>query len=103
MLICNTVLASKGCLMAIVQKVSGVGERDRDGDQLGFNGGDKIATVSNEPQQDDMAFEDLSNKVVDMAVVCRSSYWAKLYTIFHITSLFPALPGIIVFSQSLLI
>jgi len=78
----DTVLASKGHMIAIIQKVSGVGERDRDGDQLRFNGGDKIATVSNKPQQDDMIFENLGNEFVDMPMVHRSSYWAKSYTHF---------------------
>ena len=78
----DTVLASKGRMMAIVQKASGVGGRDGDGDQLGFNGGDEIATVSDEPQRDDMTFENLGDEFVDMPVVHRSSHWAKSYTHF---------------------
>jgi len=82
MLTHDTVLASKGCMMAIMQKASRVGGRDRDGNQLRFNGGNKIATVSDEPQQDDMMFENLGDKFVDMPMVHRSSHWAKSYTYF---------------------
>ena len=44
------------------------GDRDREGD-----GGDKMAAVvSDEPQHDDMTFEDLGDEFVDMPVVPRA-------------------------------
>ena len=56
-----------------MQKANGDG--DGDGDRLGFGGGggDKMAgAVSDEPQQDDMTFEDLGDEFVDMPVVPRA-------------------------------
>ena len=61
-----------------MQKANAGGDRDRDGDgdgdRLGFDGGDKMVAVSDEPQHDDMTFEDLGDEFVDMPVVP----WARL-------------------------
>ena len=55
-----------------MQKANGDGDRDGgNGDRLGFDG-DKIAAVSDEPQHDDMTFEDLGDEFVDMPVVPRA-------------------------------
>ena len=60
-----------------MQKANGDG--DGDGDRLGFDGSgsgggsDKMAAaISDEPQQDDMTFEDLGDEFVDMPVVPRT-------------------------------
>lgn len=62
-----------------MQKANGDSDRDRDrdgdGDRLGFDGRgrDKMAAaVSDEPQNDDMTFEDLGDEFVDMPVVPRT-------------------------------
>ena len=54
----------------IVQKANGDG--DGDGDRLGLDGdSDTLVAASDEPQHDDMTFEDLGDEFVDMPVVPR--------------------------------